>query len=619
MAFTINYKSIRVKLWLAFLAFFLLMLGLFITYNWYQEKNRDFERYKIGFLLFERSVNQSWHASDAFLIQDIADADYYENGQSEHLVNRVKHHLRALKIAVELSKNTISRQSGTITIYDSLMVELTMFNSMHEQLIDILNARGFEDFGLEGEMRKKAHLLEDRLQSMDLATLLLMRRYEKDYILRGETKYIEELHKIVLQMDALIVHTTPEKSLERVYLRKKLKEYINLFDQLVHLNNVIGLHGNDTGLLGKLLKQRKTIEERLDAIRIRDKVYMASVSEQITWIFFSTAASIIIMWLVISITVSRSLGRNIQLLTYSIRKAISYKFDRSIHIEEINSRDEIGELSRDFSYMLHKVQDGIDEVHMRQQEVINGLEYAQTVQKSILPGDKLLKQCFHEYFYIFHPHNYVSGDFYWAMQTKEYNYIALVDCAGHGVPGGLMSILGSSLLNEIVRNNPLIDPQEAIIQINYMFSTIVKNEENNVKLEGGMEIAFCRLKKQEEGITQFLCCGAKRPIIVYKDHEENILKESRAEVGNIKFDASKLILHELELKEGDRIYLFSDGYKDQSNRVEGRMGKKNFYKLIKDIQEHSIVEQQRLLDDYIVDYVGKEGFRDDVTIFGVEI
>ncbi len=52
----------------------------------------------------------------------------------------------------------------------------------------------------------------------------------------------------------------------------------------------------------------------------------------------------------------------------------------------------------------------------------------------------------------------MSGDFYWIKEVDNKIVVAAVDCTGHGVPGAFMSILGISLLNEIVLHNKTTQP-----------------------------------------------------------------------------------------------------------------------------------------------------------------
>jgi hypothetical protein len=75
-----------------------------------------------------------------------------------------------------------------------------------------------------------------------------------------------------------------------------------------------------------------------------------------------------------------------------------------------------------------------------------------------LTSDEFFERVFPEHFVLFKPKDIVSGDFYWAYQTKsEKTFWVAADCTGHGVPGSFMTMIGNSLLNEIIIENGIED------------------------------------------------------------------------------------------------------------------------------------------------------------------
>ena len=90
----------------------------------------------------------------------------------------------------------------------------------------------------------------------------------------------------------------------------------------------------------------------------------------------------------------------------------------------------------------------------QRRELTESLQYASYIQKALLPGEPDLKKFFPEHFLFYLPRDLVSGDFYWFsskhFKKKSYTFFVIIDCTGHGVPGALMSMIGNSILNEII-------------------------------------------------------------------------------------------------------------------------------------------------------------------------
>ena len=102
------------------------------------------------------------------------------------------------------------------------------------------------------------------------------------------------------------------------------------------------------------------------------------------------------------------------------------------------------------------------EIELQHREVIDSVNYAKRIQEAILPSLYEISVCFPHSFVLFKPKNIVSGDFYWFSQINEKIIIASIDCTGHGVPGAFMSVIGSTLLNQIVNEKGITDPAEIL-------------------------------------------------------------------------------------------------------------------------------------------------------------
>src|SRR5690606_4369974 len=93
--------------------------------------------------------------------------------------------------------------------------------------------------------------------------------------------------------------------------------------------------------------------------------------------------------------------------------------------------------------------------------------YAEKIQRSILPDQEIIQDFFSDSFVLFKPKQVVSGDFYWMYKLSDNEvYIAAADCTGHGVPGAFMSMIGATMLNEIVISKQVVEPAQILSELN---------------------------------------------------------------------------------------------------------------------------------------------------------
>ncbi len=204
---------------------------------------------------------------------------------------------------------------------------------------------------------------------------------------------------------------------------------------------------------------------------------------------------------------------------------------------------------------------------IQKQKITDSILYAKRIQKAVLPSSQKMKQIFGNYFVLFLPRDVVSGDFLWAKQIGNQKIIAVADCTGHGVPGAFVSMLGISLLNELVQEgqylqtNIILDKMRSHLKISFnqknMFSetkdgmdiglAIIDKETKKMQFSGAYNSLFLIRPTYPLAIneTQFISLkGDRQPIAVYVK-EKPFTKQ------------------EIEIKKDDLIYMSTDGYTDQ--------------------------------------------------------
>ncbi|MFO0494809.1 MAG: PP2C family protein-serine/threonine phosphatase, partial [Flavobacteriia bacterium] len=82
----------------------------------------------------------------------------------------------------------------------------------------------------------------------------------------------------------------------------------------------------------------------------------------------------------------------------------------------------------------------LSELELEREKWVENLKYAAIIQRSLLPKKRHLDRVFNEHALIYEPLEYVSGDFYWVAKRDYFEYIAVGDCTGHGVPAAMLSV-----------------------------------------------------------------------------------------------------------------------------------------------------------------------------------
>ena len=255
----------------------------------------------------------------------------------------------------------------------------------------------------------------------------------------------------------------------------------------------------------------------------------------------------------------------------------------------------------------------IDEKNLK---ITDSISYAQKIQEAILPKDELLKNLFSDSFIFFRPKDIVSGDFYWLGDKGDKKIFAVVDCTGHGVPGAFMSMIGNALLNEIVNDEGIEEPDEILNHLREKVIHSLKQSDEG-EANDGMEIALCVLDKSKN-LLYF--SGAKNSIYHFR---QGVLNEYKGDKQSISFERGKeepFTKHVIEIQEGDTIYLFTDGFADQKGGEEKRKFYYNpFQQLLAAIQQEPMTKQQSILLDTFNKWKGNIEQVDDLLVMGVRI
>ncbi|HET6992954.1 MAG TPA: two-component regulator propeller domain-containing protein, partial [Bacteroidia bacterium] len=219
------------------------------------------------------------------------------------------------------------------------------------------------------------------------------------------------------------------------------------------------------------------------------------------------------------------------------------------------------------------------ELEIKNRDNTDSLIYAKRIQESVLPSLKFIAEKLPKSFVFFVPRDIVSGDFYWFTETPDYYIIAAVDCTGHGVPGAFMSLVGSTLLNEIVINEKHTRPAEILTALNKSVIKVLKQENEIGSSNDGMDMAIVRIDKN---FKKLVFAGALRPLYLIRNKTLTEIKGDSHSIGGYFENISNVFTeHEVALLPNDMIYIFSDGYCDQfGQETDKKFSTKRFKELV---------------------------------------
>lgn len=292
------------------------------------------------------------------------------------------------------------------------------------------------------------------------------------------------------------------------------------------------------------------------------------------------------------------------------------EYSNKVTIEELNEnlKNEIEERTTTQQNLEHALE-----------QITDSIKYAQKIQFALLPSQVMVQQNFRESTILFQPRNIVSGDFYWLYKYDGKIVVAVADCTGHGIPGAFMSVLGISLLNDIIRSS-LFNKTEitASGMLNMLRELVVQSLQqsgSDSDRRDGMDMALVIIDKEAK---QMQYAGAYSPIWIVRqiDHQPEIIeyRGDKMPIGKHTRQIELFRDQQIELFDDDLIYLFTDGYKDQFG---GESGKKILSARMKEIllanYHLSLSEQKQALVDYFNNWKGEVGQVDDVLIMGLKL
>jgi len=253
----------------------------------------------------------------------------------------------------------------------------------------------------------------------------------------------------------------------------------------------------------------------------------------------------------------------------------------------------------------------------KEKDITDSINYAKRIQQAMLPSREQIQSCIPDSFVLFKPKDIVSGDFYFFRKVKGAIFIACADCTGHGVPGALMSMICFEILEEAVSQNA--DPSQILEQLNKRIKMSLQQSDSYDSSRDGMDIALCNIDVNNH-IIKF--AGANRPFWIIRSGQRVVeeIKGTKKAIGGFTDENQHFDTHWIKLRPGDTFYLATDGYGDTfGGKRKKKLTTRRFKELLVRVQDKTIQEQERYLDDFINDWKGDAQQVDDILVIGVRL
>jgi len=249
------------------------------------------------------------------------------------------------------------------------------------------------------------------------------------------------------------------------------------------------------------------------------------------------------------------------------------------------------------------------------------LEAGADLQLSLLPASGLERNSAILDF-CFQPCTELAGDVFNFFPVEGSKVIVyLLDVSGHGVKAALLAVTLSRLLNpegttsvlhsafSYTGSSSLAPPEEVVAVLNRDFQIEKNNSQFFTMIYGILD--------SEERTFSFVCAGHPPMIYLSNLGEVWVIEGKDVPIGFVEdYEYEKM---DLQLNDGDRLFLYSDGIPEALDRNNEPFGIDRMVELLQGKAKTSLRECMQTLLDEVNRWSGSEGSQDDISIVGIEM
>ncbi len=650
-------KTLRNRLLFFFLVFNAITIGVIFLFYAFDEQK---ERYNSTVSLLENThqlLLKDFIIFEEFLTYETINPLFFNVGQSIYLL---KHDELLRKIYTRLDSLENLNVAENLEIKSPIgkvRTKVKHYDSFTKEMVKLIKERGFKDFGLIGSMRENIHELE-RYSDLNQERILMLRRHEKDFLLRGQGIYVSKHKKLADKFLDEISRQKLSDSKKKV-ISKNLEEYSIKFRRLAKLEEKIGLR-NNTGIKQKTRSTVNEIQFIFDDLIKRTVQRQGSILTSMTYYFLVYIAMVVVISVIGSIYLSKRITLKLSLISNHMQRFVQSEFSLTEELDVAIKEDEVSLLAKNYLLLKDEIIDLISSFKQKVEErtheiseqkdriedqavkivsqhenllaknklienqnkaMLDGIRYAERIQSAVLPAESQLNEIFAHNFIFYKPRDIIGGDFYWMRRIQENNndisVIAAADSTGHGVPGALMTMLGYAFLNEIILRQNVYEANEILERLRSKIIVAMNYKESDRVAGDGMDIALCVINHKKRTLTY---AGANRPLYIVRKSEILYIRGDNFAIGKLGGVEKRFTKQTLPLEEDDNVYLFTDGYADQFGGNTGRkFMRKNIRSLLLEMRSFPMFYQKEHLEKKHNEWRGEEKQVDDILVMGLKV
>ncbi len=330
--------------------------------------------------------------------------------------------------------------------------------------------------------------------------------------------------------------------------------------------------------------------------------------------------------LVFAVGIERLLLRPLKQLRQSAQALAAGNYD--VRLPSTRD-DEIGELSDAFAVMVDKVRSHTRDLESRVQErthkleqanremasahqkIRDSIDYASLIQRSILPDRSLLDTFGDDHAVLWRPRDVVGGDFYIFRELAEQQYLlGVVDCAGHGVPGALMTMLAHAALDQAISDCPATDPAAMLQRTDEILRGMLSDAPQFRSLATSMDAGLVCVDMRAR---QLYFSGAKISLYCSDGELVECIAGGRRALADKRVGEYRNA--QMPLHASQTFYLCTDGFLDQAGGDHGfGFGNSRFAEMLRQHAQLPLAEQKHIFSNTLARYQGDYLQRDDITM-----
>jgi len=257
----------------------------------------------------------------------------------------------------------------------------------------------------------------------------------------------------------------------------------------------------------------------------------------------------------------------------------------------------------------------------RNAQIMDSINYAKRIQEAILIPEYEIQKHFPEFFIYYQPKDIVSGDFYWFAQVENKYVLAAIDCTGHGVPGAFMSMIGNTLLNEIVNEKHITAPNEILANLHTGVAKALQQnrpkKDGKYVVEDGMDMTLCTIDAKQK---RFQFAGARNHLYVVQGTELKVLKANTFSIGGSSTTQNEFTMYDFMYDDKTSIYMLSDGYLDQfGGEQDIKFNTSRFKQMLIENRDANMRQQKQIVAETMQEWKGENEQIDDMLVIGLRL